>query len=66
MFLWFATTLVLLPPVLLLRGRQHEIVRLELAYVTAGIAFAGLFFIMTLLGHGLRRTLFPKHLPDLS
>jgi ATP-dependent Clp protease ATP-binding subunit ClpC len=60
MFLWFATTLVLLPPVLLLRGRQHEIVRLELAFVAAAIAFAGLFFIMTLLGHGLRRALFPR------
>ncbi len=60
MFLWFAATLVLLPPVLLLRGRQHEIVRLELALVAAGIAFAGLFFIMTLLGHGLRQALFPR------
>ena len=60
MFLWFATTLLVLPPVLLLRGRQHEIVRLELALVAAGIAFAGLLFVMTLLGHSLRRVLFPK------
>ena len=60
LFLWFAITLVLLPPVLLLRGRQHEIGRLEFAYLAADVAFAGLFFIMTLLGHGLRQAWFPR------
>jgi hypothetical protein len=58
MFLWFAITLVLLPPVLLFRGRQYELGRLELIFLVAGIALAGLFFIMTLLGHGLLRALF--------
>jgi len=60
LFLWFAITLVLLPPILVLRGRLHEIGRLEFAYFAAGIAFAGFFFVMTLLGHGLRRAWFPR------
>jgi hypothetical protein len=60
LFLWFAITLVLLPPVLLLRGRLYEIGRLEFACFAAGIAFAAFFFIMTLLGHGVRQALFPR------
>lgn len=60
MFLWFATTLALLPPILLLRGRHYEIGWLEFACLAAGITFAGLFFVMTLLGHGIRQALFPR------
>lgn len=60
LFLWFAITLVLLPPVLAIRGRLYELGRLELALLAAGIAFAGFFFVMTLLGHGLRQAWFPR------
>lgn len=59
-FVLFATISVLLPLVSLLRGRQHELVRLEIAFVAAGIVFAGLSFVMTLLGHGLQRALSSK------
>ena len=60
MFLMFSTNLALLPPILLLRGRHYEIGPLELACLAEGSVFAGLFFVMTLLGHGIRRALFPR------
>lgn len=59
-FVWFATMSVLLPLVLLLRGRQYELLRLEITFIAAGIVFAGLFFVMILLGHSLQRALFSK------
>jgi hypothetical protein len=57
-FVWFGLILVLVPPVLLVRGRPHEIGRMELFMAAAGIVVYGGTFALTLLTHGLRESLF--------
>jgi len=58
MFGWFSISLVLLPFILLSRGRAQEIVAMECFFFWESVIFAGLFFVMTLLGHGVRGSLF--------
>jgi len=60
MFTAYVMTLVVLPPVLWIRGRPDEIGRLELVNLVAAICLGGLFLIMTLVGHGMRQALFSK------
>jgi len=57
-FVWFGLILVLVPPVLLVRGRLHEIGRMELFMAAAGVVMFGGTFALTLLVHGLRESLF--------
>ncbi len=54
----FAINLLLVPLALMIRGRPQEIGRMEFAFFAACIVLSGLFFGMTLLGHGIREAMF--------
>jgi ATP-dependent Clp protease ATP-binding subunit ClpC len=54
---------LLLVLILSLRGRLHELARMEFATLGAGTCFAAIFFATTLLGHGIRQSLFSRTAP---
>jgi ATP-dependent Clp protease ATP-binding subunit ClpC len=58
-FGYFAVMNLPLPPLLWLQGREAEIGRLELTFFTVGACLGSLSLVMTILGHGIRRALFP-------
>lgn len=57
-FVSFVPILVIVPPVLLVRGRSYAIVPLELFMAVAGVVVFGVVFAFTLSVHGLHESLF--------
>jgi hypothetical protein len=57
-YMWFAGICLLVPPVLLIRGRQYEIGRTMFGMLAASVVVSGMVFILTFLAHGLRDTLY--------
>ena len=56
-YMWFAIICLLMPPVLLIRGRQYEIGRMMFGELAASVIVSGIVFILTFLAHGLRDAL---------
>jgi ATP-dependent Clp protease ATP-binding subunit ClpC len=56
---YFAVMNLTLPPLLWQQGREREIGIMEVTLLTAGLCLGSIAFAMTLLGHGVRNTLFP-------
>jgi hypothetical protein len=54
---WFAIMCLLVPSVLLIRGRQYEIGRVMFGMLAASVVVSGMVFILTFLAHGLRDAL---------
>ncbi len=60
MFMSYATTLVVLPPLSWIRGRHGEIGLLAFISLASAACLGGLFFVVTLLGHGIRQAFFSR------
>ena len=56
-YMWFAINCLLVPAVLLIRGRQYEIGRIMFGLLAASVVVSGIVFILTFLAHGLRDAL---------
>jgi hypothetical protein len=56
-WIWFPVMVLLLPLILTIRERQYEIARTTLALVVAHAVMSATGFVLTLLIHGLRRSL---------
>jgi len=57
-YMWFAIMCLLVPPVLIIRGRQYEIGRMMFGMLAASVVVSGIVFILTFLAHGLRDALY--------
>jgi hypothetical protein len=57
-YMWFAIMCLLVPPVLLIRGRQYESGRVMFGMLAASVVVSGIVFILTFFAHGLRDALY--------
>jgi hypothetical protein len=62
-YMWFAIMCLLVPSVLLIRGRQYEIGRTMFGMLAASVVVSGIVFILTFFAHGLRDALSRRSIP---